>query len=332
VEILYRENKALTTIRLDWKGTPITVKHRFVNDEFPHVTKFSEVLKWKLKRSPTADQKKNDSRRLQVQNAAAFFDSTDDGLVWLGHASFFMRLGGVTFLTDPVYHKLPFVREWITIPNPIDDFPKVDFLLMTHDHRDHCDERSIKQLAQRCPNMKVHAGLEMAALLQKWVGPSAVITEHGWYQRWQSNGDVTIDFLPTRHWGRRGLTDTNRRLWGAFMVTVGGRSIYFGGDSGYGTHYADAAKIYPNIDIAILGIGAYSPRWFMHPSHMAPENAAQAFADIGAERLLPMHYGKYDLSDEPPGEPQQLMLDEMQKCGREEDLLLPDVGQVISLK
>jgi len=228
-----------------------------------------------------------------------------------------------------VFYKLPFVREWITIPNPIADLPRIDYLLVSHDHRDHCDQRSITELGQKYSHMQVHVGLGLKGLLHSWLPQSCHIVEHGWYQRWQQTDELQLDYLPTRHWGRRGLTDTNKRLWGAFMISVGDRRIYFGGDSGYGSHFAELATMYEHIDLAILGIGAYSPRWFMHHVHMAPELTSKAFADMKASKLLPMHYGKYDLSDEPPGEPRELIQKEMEQAGRIGDLVLLNIGEEI---
>ena len=329
LEVTYTANDALATIRPDWLGTPITAKGRYVNHEYPYLTSLSAVLKWKLGPTPQATEKKHDGRRLQVADPAAFFASSDDGIVWLGHASFFIRIGGITILTDPVFYKLPFVREWITIPNPIADLPRIDYLLVSHDHRDHCDQRSITELGQKYSHMQVHVGLGLKGLLHSWLPQSCHIVEHGWYQRWQQTDELQLDYLPTRHWGRRGLTDTNKRLWGAFMISVGDRRIYFGGDSGYGSHFAELATMYEHIDLAILGIGAYSPRWFMHHVHMAPELTSKAFADMKASKLLPMHYGKYDLSDEPPGEPRELIQKEMEQAGRIGDLVLLNIGEEI---
>lgn len=325
--VQYTSNPALQTIKSVWKGTPITAKGRYVNHEYPFVPEFSKVWEWKTGTAPQAAEKKADTRRLPVSLDTSFFESSADGVLWLGHASFYIRLAGISFLIDPVYYSLPLVGQYIDVPNPIPAIKQLDYLLISHDHRDHCDQKSVAEVTKKYPNVKVLTGLGLGGLLTKWAPRTATVTEAGWYQRFVDTAECTVDYLPTRHWGRRSLLDTNRRLWGAFMIRVGSRYVYFGGDSGYGSHYRELAELYPSIDLVLMGIGAYSPRWFMHPSHMAPEDAVVAFADTGATRVMPMHYGKYDLSDEPPGEPRQLITNLMEEQGTSDQLLLPAVGE-----
>jgi len=323
-------NVELATIYKGWKGTPIDSRGRFVNEEFPFTPEFGKVWKWKTGTSPQAEEKKTDSRRLNVNDATPFFNSEENGIVWLGHASFYIRIGGVALLLDPVYYNLPFIKRYVDIPNPLAQIKTLDYLLISHDHRDHCDKKTVQQVGKLFPDVKVVTGLKLDTLLKSWLPRHDVIAS-GWYQRVIDTAELKLDYLPTRHWCRRFLFDTNKRLWGAFMIEINGKRIYFGGDSGYGSHYKKLAKLYDEIDIAILGIGAYSPRWFMHPSHMAPEDAVIAFEDTEAKNLLPMHYGKYDLSDEPPGEPRNLIVSQMDRVGLEGKLLLPQVGDVVLL-
>lgn len=323
-------NPILETIDELWKGTPLDSRGRFVNEEFPFVPEFKKVWKWKTGRAPQALEKKNDTRRLTINDASVFFDSDEDGIVWLGHASFYIRIAGISLLIDPVYHKLPFIKEFVETPNPLPKIRTLDYLLISHDHRDHCDMKTVQQVGKLFPNVQVITGLKLDQLLKSWLPHHPIITS-GWYQRAVDLPGLKIDYLPTRHWCRRFLTDTNKRLWGAFMIELFGRRIYFGGDSGFGSHYKKLSELYTEIDIAILGIGAYSPRWFMNASHMAPEEAVVAFQNTGAKLLMPMHYGKYDLSDEPPGEPRALITSEMDSAGLQDKLLLPHIGDVVLL-
>jgi L-ascorbate metabolism protein UlaG (beta-lactamase superfamily) len=148
--------------------------------------------------------------------------------------------------------------------------------------------------------------------------------EAGWYQQYNTEGFELV-FLPTRHWAKRGLTDTNQRLWGAFILKIDGLTIYFGGDSGYGSHYKDVAALYPEIDYAILGIGAYEPEWFMEDNHSSPTKAYQAFKDLKAKYFIPMHYGTFDLSDEPLGKPQR-ELEEIKRVSQDSGIIIPVLG------
>jgi L-ascorbate metabolism protein UlaG (beta-lactamase superfamily) len=155
--------------------------------------------------------------------------------------------------------------------------------------------------------------------------PKASGQTAGWYQQYITEG-FELYFLPARHWAKRGLNDTNRRLWGSFLLKINGKTIYFGGDSGYGSHYKDIAKLFPEIDYAILGIGAYEPEWFMQDNHSSPEKAYQAFKDLKARYFIPMHYGTFDLSDEPIGKPQR-ELEKIKELQQDNSVIIPILGE-----
>lgn len=130
------------------------------------------------------------------------------------------------------------------------------------------------------------------------------IEEAGWYQQYtKSSTRVTITFIPSRHWSKRGLNDTNQRLWGGFVIEAGDQRIFFGGDSGYDSHYRQLQSVFGNFTYAILGIGAYEPAWFMSPNHQSPADALRGLVELNADRIIPMHYGTFDLSDEPMRQP-----------------------------
>ena len=138
----------------------------------------------------------------------------------------------------------------------------------------------------------------------------------GWFQEFVlDDADLKVYFVPVRHWSRRGLFDTNERLWGGYVIESGDTTIYHGGDSGYGRHYKETGEVFPEIDYFLIGIGSYEPRWIMEPNHNDPSDVIKAFQDIGARILVPMHYGTFDLSNEPPGQPLSLLKDEADKAG-----------------
>ena len=313
----YVKNENLETVKPDWQGTPVDQEGRFVNAEFPFLPRVSELLRWQLSANPFKEEKRADDWRIEVKDPTEFLSGEQNGILWLGHAGFFIRLEGVEIVVDPALGNPSFIRIQTEVPSPLDKIKNVDYLLVTHDHRDHCDDESISQIARKFPNARLLGGLGMEDLFNEWKTPSNQVQTAGWYQQFSTPDEtkVKIFFLPVRHWSRRGLFDTNQRLWGAFVIQGAGRTIYIGGDSGFGSHYREAGEVFPEIDYFIIGIGAYEPRWFMKPNHNSPQDAFQAFVDSRAKYLVPMHYGRFDLSDEPPGEPLRSIKTEAEKAG-----------------
>jgi L-ascorbate metabolism protein UlaG (beta-lactamase superfamily) len=160
--------------------------------------------------------------------------------------------------------------------------------------------------------------------------PGIRVQEAGWYQVFDTPG-LEITLLPAMHWNRRGLRDFNKALWGSFLIRWKGKSIYFAGDTGYQTHFKEVPELVGPVDIALLPIGAYDPPFIMRPSHLDPEEALQAFVDLKARRLVPMHYGTFDLSDEPLGEPLQRLRAAAAGWGLEASLRPLAVGEVLFL-
>lgn len=315
------------------KGTPVDQNGRFINEEFPFWPSTKDVLKWKFVDSnPYKKIKKHDKERIEVRRHASLDEITDNSITWLGHASFLIQLDGVRILIDPVFGEPGFfLKRYSDLPLKEVAFRDIDYILISHNHRDHCDKETIRLLARQNPKAKWLCGLGLDKLfLDTWTG-SKKIQAAGWYQQYDLDLPVTISFLPTRHWSRRGLSDTNKSLWGAFMIESQGKKIYFGGDSGYGNHFKKVAEIFGPIDYYLAGIGAFAPRWFMAPSHMHPEEAAKACVEMLAKNVLPMHFGTFDLSDEPLLEPPRLFGELKRKNAFESKLLMPAVGEVVSV-
>lgn len=312
----YKQNDELRTIKGGWPGTPVDQKERFLNHEFPFLPSTLDLLKWKLGGNDLKQEKENDTGRLEVKDPRSFLSSNENGILWLGHASFFIRLNGVCLLTDPIFGRPPIVKRFVDVPSPLDNIVKLDYVLLSHDHRDHMDETTLRAVAEKFPNAKMLAGLRTEDVLNEWKTPTNSVQTAGWFQEFELGDDrLKIFFVPVRHWSRRGLFDTNWRLWGGYVMQTDTTTIYFGGDSAYGRHYREAAELFPQIDYFLVGIGAYEPRWFMEPIHNNPADAVRAFMDIRAHFLVPMHYGTFDLSDEPPSQPMRLLMDEAEKNG-----------------
>lgn len=300
----YKFNPTLSFIKSDWNGNPIDKNGRFRNIENTLNPKFSEIIKWQFSENPDKLLKKKDKFRVTIDKNRKFFNSKEDGLCWLGHASYILRMNGKLFIIDPVLGSPSFMMKRLSdLPFGIDEIIDIDYIMISHDHRDHLDKKSIMSIYRNNPHVKFITGLGTDEVIRNWI-PEADIQTAGWYQKYDSVvKDLEIFYLPTKHWGKRLLTDTNRHLWGAFLFKSSKTSFYFGSDSGYGNHFREMAELFGGFHYATVGIGAYKPEWFMHSSHTSPADALQAAEDMKAKNLIPMHYGTFDLSDEAISDP-----------------------------
>ncbi|NJB84995.1 L-ascorbate metabolism protein UlaG (beta-lactamase superfamily) [Lewinella marina] len=314
-----------------WRGNPV-IDGQFQYLRHPFRASWPPVLKMMLTRNPQRAQKKADSWRPPVHPDVGYLaDRSRNYIVWLGHAFFLMQLNGLRFLTDPQLEDMPLVPRRVRPPFDYRQLEGIDYLLLSHDHRDHVDEKSIRALCANNAIRKVLAPLRMTDVIGDWVG-EVPIEEAAWFQRYDLSGTgVEVYFLPTRHWCRRRLTDFNRRLWGSFMVTVGeggaARRIYFGGDSAATPYWKEIGTMFPGIDVALMGIGAYKPDFMMQSNHANPAEAFQGYRDLGATYWWPMHHGTYDLSYEPPSEPILWSAQLMNEHGLADRLLQPAVNE-----
>ncbi len=327
----YRYNPELPIIRPNWQGNPYKDgAFQYLQD--PFFPEWKTVLRMLMTPNPQRREKKADQWRPAILPSTDWIADKDrDFLVWLGHACFVIQLGGIRYITDPVLNGMPMVPRLVHPPFPTPQITGVDYILISHDHRDHCDQKSVQQLLSANPQAKIFTSLGMERTISKWIGDTPMQTA-GWYQQFKSpSHEPQLTFLPTRHWSRRGLFDFNQVLWGAFLFEYQGKRHYFGGDSAYHWPFADTGEHFPDIDIAMLGIGAYAPDYMMQGAHMNPEEAVQAWQDLGAKRLLPMHYGTYDLSNEPASEPYRRIQKAMAEQERSHDLILPGVNEVVYL-
>lgn len=238
-------------------------------------------------------------------------------LTWVGHATYLVRIDGLAVLTDPVWsQRIVGTPARVTPPGVAwADLPPIDAVVISHNHYDHLDLPTLNRLPRDTP-MFVPANL--GAWLRRR-GFTAV-TELDWWEAVELTGDsgpVRFDFVPSHHWSRRGLTDTCKSLWGGWVLTAAdGRRLYFAGDTGYGHWFTEIGHRYPGIDVALLPIGAYEPRWMLSPVHTSPEEAVRACQDLGARIMAPMHWATFLLSAEPPLEPLERVRAAWQAAGR----------------
>jgi L-ascorbate metabolism protein UlaG (beta-lactamase superfamily) len=314
-----------------YPGTPLDQKGLYINEEHPFWPNMGDLIKWKMGTNPYKEEKENDTRKLPIHTITSLDVVSDNSITWLGHATFLIQLNGVRMLIDPVLSEPGFfLKRYTELPLDKGELKNIDYILVSHNHRDHCDKDSIELLAKQNPDATWLCGLGLDTLLLKdWTG-SSKIQAAGWYQQYLLNGaPLNISYLPTRHWSRRGLSDTNKSLWGAFLIEGNGKKIYFGGDSGYGSHTRKVHELFGEVDYYLAGIGAFAPRWFMAPSHMHPEEAARSANEMKAKNFLPMHFGTFDLADEPMLEPARLIKELKEENGLISNLVIPAIGEVV---
>ncbi len=225
---------------------------------------------------------------------------------WVGHATLLVQLGHVTFLTDPIWSDtaspVSFAgpRRHVPPGMAIEDLPPIDFVVISHNHYDHLDLATLGALARRNTETRFYVPLGNAALLR---GEGIEnVEELDWGQHVDHQG-VRVTCLPAQHWSQRGLTDRQRALWSSWAVTADDRRFYFGGDTGAFAGFADIGSQLGPFDLAAVPIGAYAPAAMMKPFHMNPEEAVAAGRALRARRLVGIHFGTFDLTDEPLDEP-----------------------------
>jgi N-acyl-phosphatidylethanolamine-hydrolysing phospholipase D len=236
-------------------------------------------------------------------------------LTWIGHSTFLVRMDGVTFLTDPMFSNRasPFSfagpRRAVRPGVPLDALPALDFVLLSHDHYDHTDLPTVTRLARRGVRFVAPTGLG------GWVrtaGGEAV--DLAWWKDTTIDG-VRLHCVPARHFSGRSLSDRNRRLWAGWVVAGATRRLYFAGDTAYSSDLGAIGSRLGPIDLAAVPIGAYLPASIMKFVHTTPEEGLRLGLDVGAKVIVAMHFGTFDLTDEPLDEPPRRFLAEAERLG-----------------
>lgn len=287
------------------------------------------VLRWKLglhdERRPTTPTRAEVPR--VANDGAALRGAVHPALTWVGHATYLVQLGGRSLLTDPILSSRIAVVPRNGPPGlRREDLPKIDVVVVTHNHRDHMDAPTLAALGPE-PVYVVPEGLapwfQRAGLVR--------VVEMKWWETRQIEG-FAVTFVPSQHWSRRGLLDQNASLWGGYVIEREGIRVYHSGDTAWFDGFAEIGRRAGPIHAAMLPIGAYEPRWFMRSQHIDPGEAVRAFQALGAARFVAMHWGTFKLTDEDLNEPPLVLRREWEAAGladaRRE---IPAIGETVRL-
>ena len=262
----------------------------------------------------------------------------EDYIAWIGHATFLIKIGKTTIITDPVFEKNmgPFIfgpKRYVDPAIELKDIPEINLFILTHNHYDHLSTRTIQRFPYK--KAKVLAPLKLGKYFTK-NGFSNVI-EMDWYEETKVN-DLKITFLPAVHWSKRSLWDTNKTLWGNFLIEYKDKKIFFACDTGYGNIYKELGKKYGPIDLTLINIGAYN----FYPMskekdksiyHTNPEEALNIGQDLMSKKVLGMHWGTVVLSLEPIFEPPKRFKNSSNKYGfHADDAIIFKIGQIEPLE
>lgn len=253
-------------------------------------------------------------------------------ITWFGHSTILVQLAGKNILIDPVLSKRASPFQFLGPKNfpgtdvyQAEDFPEIDFLLISHDHFDHLDHETIEKLHPRVKHFYVPLGV--GAHLEKWGVAPGKITELDWWDEVEMAGGMKLVSTPARHFSGRGLFNRNETLWTSYVLKTADQAIFLGADSGYGTHFKTIGEKYGPFDLTLLECGQYNENW---PNiHMMPEETAQAHLDLKGKVLLPIHWGKFKLALHPWTEPVERLTVKAEALHIK--LLLPEIGQRVPI-
>ena len=252
--------------------------------------------------------------------------SGETTIVWFGHSSYFIRMANKNFLIDPVFSgsagPLSFMVKAFRGSNEYKtaDVPMIDHLILTHDHYDHLDYKTLRQLKNKIAH--VYCSLGIGSHLTYWGFDVNKITELDWWQTEKFNNNLEITATPARHFSGRGLK-RNQTLWSSFILRSSKHNLYLGGDSGYDAHFKEIGNKYGPFDLAILEAGQYNTMWPL--IHMMPEETVRAAVDLKAKTLLPVHWGKFTLAMHPWNDPVKRILQKAKELNVQ--VFTPRIGQ-----
>ena len=262
-------------------------------------------------------------------------NKNDDYIAWIGHATFLIKLGDTTIITDPLFSKNsgPLIfgpKRYVESAIKLKEIPETNLILLTHNHYDHLDYSTIRDFPHK--KSKVIIPLKLSKYFTK--NGFKDVNELDWYEEIKINNDLNVTLLPAVHWSKRSLTDTNKTLWGNFLIEYKDKKIFFACDTGYGNIYKDLGNKYGPIDLTFINIGAYDFRPMFEKSiyHATPEEALKIAQDLKSKKVIGMHWGTIILSLEPIMEPPLRFKNSAEKYNfKKNDAIVFNIGQVNKL-
>ena len=259
-------------------------------------------------------------------------NSEEDILVWFGHSSYFIQIEGKKFLIDPVFSgnasPIPGSVKAFNGSNTyqVSDLPEIDYLLITHDHYDHLDYKTILELKSKVKT--IICGLGVGSHLEYWGYNADKIIEKDWDEEEVITKEIKIHTISARHFSGRGLT-RNNTLWLSFVLETSKSKIFLGGDSGYDTHFSEIGQKHGPFDIAILENGQYNVAW--EAIHLLPEQVLKAATELNVKRVIPMHSSKFKLAMHPWDEPLEKVFASHQNGDFNFNLATPKIGEKVDI-
>ncbi len=300
----------------------------FFNPRGVQPRSFSQFLKWKLLERP---HKWPDSYTSEFHGSqpAQHVHGESITVTMIGHATLLIQVNGLNIITDPVFsdRASPFQIVGPMRVNPpgieFSDLPKIDAVLLTHNHYDHLDVLTLEKLYRR-DNPVIVTPLGNDTIINN-VFSGANIRTGDWHDKFDISGDTKIHFEPCHHWSARGTRDRRMALWAAFVIETPTRKIFHIGDTGFhgGKPYIDAAEKHGGFDLAIIPVGAYEPRWFMKGQHQNPSEAVEGFKLCRTRYAIGHHWGTFQLTNEPIEEPIELLARALEENGVDPDRFQP---------
>jgi L-ascorbate metabolism protein UlaG (beta-lactamase superfamily) len=312
-------------------GAPPFPKHfdgkRFFNPDAPQVRSFLDALRWKLtsRREPSPRFVGD----VEPSKPPSCVEGDELRVTLINHSTLLLQQSGIHILTDPIWSERASPLSWIGPRRRRkpgvrwEDLPRIDTVLLSHNHYDHLDLPTLRRLAARGECQFIIPSGVARLLRSQSIGP---VDELDWGES-LALGRATIHSVPALHFSARGIFDRNRTLWCGYVIEAKDHIIYFAGDTGFGDHFARIRERFGAPDLALLPIGAYQPRWFMSPVHMAPDEAIRANEILAAKTSIAIHHGTFQLTDESIDTPKK----RLRECGPDDSFVVLSNGESVTL-